>query len=299
MIEEQVPLKGKTMMRIGGIAQYYAELKTKDDVEAAWAFAMERDVPVVVLGSGTNTVFADGLIRALVIRIAADTVKYLPMEDLKTENCQLQTIEVHAGANLPMLLSECAKKGLDLSPLTGIPGTVGGAIFGNAGQGPGGIWIDRFVRSVTAFVDGGWRTFAREECDFGYRESSFKHGPDAAPVIWEAILDVPQGEPGAIEAEIERLLQKRIATQPHARTAGSIFKAHGTVPAWKLIDTAGLRGLSIGGAAISEQHANFLINKGSATFADAKAVIERVRETVDEPLDVEMRFIEEDGGLSF
>lgn len=119
------------------------------------------------------------------------------------------------------------------------------------------------------------------------------------PVIWEVTMTVPSGEPTAIQAEVQRLLQVRIDTQPHLKTAGSCFKAVGDTPAWKLIDAAGLRGTQIGGVQIAEKHANFLLNKGDATYADAKAIVEKVRATISEPLDVEMRFIETDGSLAF
>ncbi len=316
MIQESVSLAGKTTLRIGGTARFFAECKTREDIEAAWAFAKERDLPVIPLGSGSNTIFADGTINAVVVRIAAEDVTPIVEENDQIPNPNDQStpenighwslvighsthLRVQAGKNLPMLVNECAARGFDLSPLTGIPGTLGGAIVGNAGQGPGGIWLDSFIVSVTGFRDGAWEELSREQCDFGYRESRFKHGPDAGWIVWEAELAIPQRDPAAIQADIEALLQKRIATQPHRKTAGSIFKATGDTPAWKLIDAAGLRGLTIGGAQIAEKHANFMLNTGSATYADAKAIVERVRATIPEPLDVEMRFYEEDGGLGY
>ena len=124
-------------MRIGGTAKYYAELETKEDVEAAIAFAEEKNVPFIILGGGSNMIFADGTIDAFVARIATSTVT--------VEN---ETVSVDSGKNLPQLINELAEQGLDLSPLTGILGTVGGAVFGNAGQGPQGTWINGFVDSV-------------------------------------------------------------------------------------------------------------------------------------------------------
>lgn len=288
MIQENVPLAGKTTMRIGGTARYFAELVTRDDVEAAWAFAQEKDVPLIVLGSGSNSVFADGVVEALVVRIKNETI-----------TVEENTIRAGAGKNLAMLINELAKQNLDLSPLTGIPGTLGGAIFGNAGQGPQGIWLDHYVQDVTVFTEGQWKTHSHDECDFGYRESMFKHGTDHAPIIWETVLHVPSRAKAEVEADVQSLLQKRIETQPHIKTAGSCFKAVGGTPAWKLIDAAGLRGTTVGGVQIAEKHANFLLNKGNATYSDAKAIVERVKQTVTEPLDVEMRFIENDGSLAF
>lgn len=288
MIQENIPLAGKTTMRIGGTAHYFSELVTKEDVEAAFAFAGEKDVPVIVLGNGSNTVFSNETIEALIVRIKNETV-----------TADGNIIRVGSGKNLAMLINELAKQDLDLSPLTGIPGTIGGAIFGNAGQGPSGIWIDHYIKEVTAFMEGHWKTFTHDECDFGYRESMFKHGPSHTPIIWEAVLEVPSREKATVEADVQALLQKRIETQPHIKTAGSCFKAIGETPAWKLIDAAGLRGLKIGGIEIAQKHANFLLNTGSATYDDAKAIVNRVKETIKEPLDVEMRFIEKDGSLAY
>jgi UDP-N-acetylmuramate dehydrogenase len=288
MIQDLVPLAGKTTMRIGGKAKYYAELSTKDDVEAAMAFALEHDVPLIVLGGGSNTIFTDELVEALVVRIKNETT-----------TVDGNMVKVGSGKNLPMLINELAKQNLDLSPLTGILGTVGGAVFGNAGQGPNGIWIDSFVKEVLVFHENEWTVMSREQCDFGYRESRFKHGPEHAPVIWEVLLHVPTRPQAEIEKTIQELLKKRIETQPHVKTAGSCFKAVGETPAWKLIDAAGLRGAQVGGVQIAEKHANFLLNTGNATYHDAKAIVEKVKQTITEPLDVEMRFIEKDGSLAF
>ncbi len=293
-LQELASVGGKTTMRIGGQVRLFAQLMTKDDVDEAVHIAKERELPFILLGSGSNTVFSDGVVEAFVARIGHHAVT---IEDDK--------VTAGAGANLAMLVNDLAKQGLDLSPLTGIPGTIGGAIFGNAGQGPKGTWIDTYVESVTAYMGDGWKTFTKEECGFGYRESAFKRWTKQMdkwlimPIIWEVVLNVPSGDPATIQAEVQRLLQVRIDTQPHLKTAGSCFKAVGGTPAWKLIDAAGLRGHQIGGVQIAEKHANFLLNKGDATYADAKAIVEKVKSTIAEPLDVEMRFIETDGSLAF
>lgn len=303
-VREAFPLRGKTTMRIGGTAKYFSELKTKEDAEEAMSFAREHTLPLLPLGSGSNTVFSDGEIQALIVQIKHETVT---IDGAK--------VTVGAGKNLAMLINELAEKGMDLSALTGIPGTVGGAIFGNAGQGPKGVWIDSFIKSVTIF-DGEWKTFSRDECGFGYRESGFKSGKwtplrqgyegqevesgkFADPIIWEAELVIPLGDPQAIKANVQQLLQKRIETQPHLKTAGSCFKGVGGEPAWQLIDAAGLRGLKVGGVEISPKHANFLINTGEATYDDAVKIVEKVKRAVPENLEVEMRFVEADGQVRF
>lgn len=273
-------------MRIGGNARYYAEIASENDVEEAWRKAQELHVPLIVLGGGSNTVFADGTVNALVARIGAG--------DVKIEG---DTVIVEAGKNLAMLLNELAENGLDLSALTGIPGMVGGAVFGNAGQGPNGVWMDTFVQSVTVFVEGKWKTFSREDCEFSYRGSVFKE-MKGAPIIWRATLRVPRRPAKEVQADIERLLRKRMETQPHRKTAGSCFKAVGKTPAWQLIDRANLKGEKFGGIQVSEKHANFLLNTGEATFCDVERAIREIRTAVVEPLDVEMRLYSQDGSTT-
>ncbi|MBP9773842.1 MAG: UDP-N-acetylmuramate dehydrogenase [Candidatus Peribacteraceae bacterium] len=287
IFREHFPIGSKTTMRIGGTVRYYAELKTREDCEEAIAFAADKKIPIIPLGSGSNTIFTDGEVNALVVQLRNYSVAI-----------DGNSVTVGCGKNLPMLINELAAKGLDLSPLTGIPGTVGGALFGNAGQGPKGIWIDSFVNSVTAFMDGAWHMMDRENCTFGYRESKFKHSKTPV-ILFETTFIIPSGDPAIIKQSIESLLQKRIDTQPHVRTAGSCFKAVGDVPAWKLIDAAGLRGTKIGDIEIAQKHANFLLNTGKATYSDAKKVVELVKQKITQPLDVEMRFVEENGTLAF
>jgi UDP-N-acetylmuramate dehydrogenase len=288
-------------MRIGGTAAYYAELSEKEDIEAAVVFAQEKNIPLIPLGGGSNMIFADGEINALVIRITASDVN---IDQPTTDN--RQPITIQSGKNLPQLINELAEEGFDLSPLTGILGTVGGAVFGNAGQGPKGTWINGFVDSVTAYVDGKWKIMSNEDCNFSYRESWFKEQsqlPTAncqlPPIIWSVSLMIPKKDPDQIKAEISRLLQQRLDTQPHVKTAGSCFKAVGGTPAWQLIDAAGLRDAKSNGVHISEKHANFLINDGEATFEDAVNVVHTIEEGIDSGLEVEMRFVKEDGSLEF
>ncbi|OIO54346.1 hypothetical protein AUJ46_03340 [Candidatus Peregrinibacteria bacterium CG1_02_54_53] len=283
-IQERVPLAPKTTMRIGGCARYYAELSRQSDVEIAWKFAQEKGVPMIALGSGSNTVFADGTIDALVVRVVANGI-----------DVSGNIVRAEAGAPLATVITQLAKRGLDFSALTGIPGTVGGAIFGNAGQGPQGTWLDHYVQTVSAFVEGEWKIFSRKECDFRYRDSVFKRLLN--PLLWKVTLTVPSRPAQAIEREITMLLKKRAVAQPFTRTAGSCFKAFNGTPAWKIIDAAGLKGLTIGDLQVSEKHANFLVNKERATFADVRALIKTIRERTNQPLELEMRLIEESGSL--
>lgn len=296
IIHSLLPLGPKTTMKIGGKARAFAELKTRKDAEEAYAYAQTHNLPLVVLGSGSNTIFADGIVEALVVTVKADGL------ELRGDLARAE-----AGLPLATLINKLADHDHDLSPLTGIPGTVGGAIFGNAGQGPQGVWIDHFVNRVTVFADGAWQSLTRGECQFAYRESIFKHWPPnplrptpyALPLIWEVLLKVPTRPKAEVKIEIERLLGKRLEAQPFARTAGSCFKAlkDGT-PAWKVIDAAGLKGKRMGTIGVSEKHANFLVSGQDPTFADAEKLIAEIRKTTGQPLELEMRLIGNDGSLA-
>lgn len=298
--QELISVGKKTTMLIGDRARWYAELSSEEEVEKACAFCKKHAVPLIVLGSGSNTVFADAVIEALVVRLKAESVAIADIEDEFSAE-----VTVEAGKNLAMLIGELAEKNIDLSALTGIPGTVGGAVFGNAGQGVTGTWMDSFVETVTAYVGGEWQTLTKAECKFRYRESWFKDQADglhttdnAAPVIWSVKLRLPRRNAAIVKAEIETLLTKRIETQPHVKTAGSCFKSlpDGT-PAWKLIDEAGLRGKREGGVCISEKHANFLINEGGGTFADVLSLAEAVKRAVPRLPHIEMRLYDENGKI--
>lgn len=285
-IREHEPIGTKTTMRIGGTARFYAELRSEEDVEFAYRFAVQHSIPLIVIGGGSNTIFNNHETDALVVRIKADATHW-----------EGNTVRVQSGKFLASLVMEAAERGLDLSALTGIPGMVGGAIFGNAGQGHGGIWIDSFVRKVKVFKLGEWHLYEPEECRFSYRESAFKHLSEPT-LIWETVLEIPSGQPETVKAEVERLLKKRIETQPHLKTAGSCFKSmpDGT-PAWKLIEAAGLRGLTVGGIQVSEKHANFLLNVGNGTFEDALEITKQIKAKVPNIEAVEMRFYDKRGNI--
>ncbi|MBI5156027.1 FAD-binding protein [Candidatus Peregrinibacteria bacterium] len=226
----------------------------------------------------------------MVVRVLADRLTIEPMANSQ----QPMSLTVEAGKILATLINECAANNLDLSPLAGIPGTVGGAIVGNAGQGAKGIWIGTYVDHVTVLLGGEWRTYPVGACGFRYRDSVFKMLPGC--IVWEAVLTPPPRPKVEVLTEVEHLLKKRFETQIHGKTAGSCFKSlpDGT-SAWQLIDAAGLRGLRCGDVQISEKHANFLLNAGTGTFRDVLSVIGTVREKEPRLAEIEMRLYGKDG----
>lgn len=288
-ILEHEKIGAKTTMKIGGTARYYGEIATKEDVVQAHTFAKEKNIPLITFGGGSNTVFADGEVNALVCRMKADKM-----------DVSGNVVRVEPGKILGSMLFELAEHDLDFSKMTGILGTMGGAVFGNAGQGFTGTWINSFIKEVTFFLDGEWKTWTNAECNFRYRESGFKDLANAGHLllIWETVLELPSRPKEEIKADIAAALKRRTETQLTLKTAGSFIKTQpdGTM-AWQLIDAAGLRGKRIGGVEISEKHANFLVNVENGSFNDVVEMDKLVREKIPQIPNIEMRLYGEDGRI--
>ena len=181
---------------------------------------------------------------------------------------------VYAGVSSGELLKACKKYGkLGAEFLAGIPCTVGGAAYMNAGVG--GRYFSEIVRSVIVYEDGCLRTYPKEECGYAYKRSRFMSGG----VILGVVLDLKDGTPSLVQEEIAAQLQRR-AHLPKGRSMGCVFKNPEGEVAGKLIEGAGLKGLRIGGAVVSEQHANFIINDQNATSLDVRLLIEKIQEAV-------------------
>ena len=181
---------------------------------------------------------------------------------------------VYAGVSSGELLKACKKHGkVGAEFLAGIPCTVGGAAYMNAGVG--GRYFSEIVRSVIVYEDGCLRTYPKAECGYAYKHSRFMSGG----VILGVVLNLQDGSPQIVQEEIAAQLQRR-AHLPKGRSMGCVFKNPEGQVAGKLIEAAGLKGLRIGGAVVSEQHGNFIINDQNATVADVRALIDRIRDVV-------------------
>jgi UDP-N-acetylmuramate dehydrogenase len=274
-----------TSFKIGGPADLVVVPEDAEDLKAALAFARSQQLPVFVLGSGSNTLVRDGGIRGMVI---------LPerFQDLEREGTQ---VTVGAGVRISRLLAFCSKQGLTgLEFLSGIPGTVGGAVWGNAGAW-GGATADRLARVQLVTEEGDDLLLGCETIPFAYRFSGFPKGA----VIVRATFALAAGDPTTIRQRISRWLVQRNASQPvEFRSAGSIFKNPPEDYAGRLVDAAGVKGTRIGGAMISEKHGNFFVNLGDARAADVLALValarERVRATAGIDLELEIRVLGED-----
>ena len=267
-----------TTLRVGGAADRLVAVHSRDELLAALGLARDAGVPWFVLGNGSDLVVADAGIRGLVIRNRARSVT-------------INAPELHADAGAPMALLvrrsiEAGLAGLEFG--TSIPGTLGGAVWANAGA------HGREMRDVVVAVEA-WDPSAGEvigldaaACAFAYRESRFKH---AREVVVAASLSLGRDAPDAIAARVAEHQAQRVATQPLAdQNAGSVFRNPPGDHAGRLIDAAGLKGLRIGTASVSNLHANFIVTDRGGRAADVRALGDRVRAEVRSTFGVDLRY---------
>ena len=262
------PLASVTWFRVGGVAEALFRPADVEDLSAFLA-ALPRDIPVTVLGVASNLLVRDGGVRGVVIRLLRGFV------DVRIEGT---TVVAGAGAldlNVALSARDHGVAGLEF--LSGVPGTIGGALRMNAGA-YGGEMKDIVERAEMVGRDGARRIVSVGELGFTYRHSA---APEDA-IFVAATLRGRAGDQGAIGARIVEIDQAREASQPRSRTGGSTFVNPPGAKAWELIDRAGCRGLRIGGAQVSEKHCNFLINTGDATAHDIETLGEEVRRRVFE-----------------
>lgn len=250
-LKENEPLAKYVNFRIGGPARWLVEAKTEREVAEALRLAKEAGVPTFILGGGSNTLPSDQGFAGLVVKIA-----------LRSFDINGTTVRADAGAMSAGLARATAEAGLaGLEWMISLPGTVGGAVRGNAGCF-GGEVKDNLV-SARILRSGRITEVSAADCAFGYRDSAFKRSDD---VILSATFALAPGIPSVLKAKMEEQLAKRKASQPtNAGSAGCVFKNPPGQSAGRLVDEAELKGQTIGDAEISQAHGNFIVNKGRAT----------------------------------
>lgn len=267
-ILKQEPMSAHTSFRIGGPADYYAEPQNLEELKAILATAKRLNLPVTIIGNGTNLLVRDGGIRGLVLKLA--------FKELKVEANRLV-----AGCGLPLIL--VAKKAAELG-LTGlefaggIPGCLGGAVYMNAGAYDGEM--AKAVEQITVLdmASGEVKVLQKQELDFSYRHCSVQN---KGLLIVEVVLQLATGAKEAIQAKMEKFNAARVEKQPlNYPSAGSTFKRPEGYFAAALIDQNGLKGLSVGGAEVSTKHAGFVINKGGATAKDVLELIAKIQAVI-------------------
>lgn len=305
-IQKNIPLAPLTTFKIGGPAKFFAEVKNETELLEALDFAKENKLEIFMLGGGSNILFSDKGFDGLVIRLL--NTKY---QILNTK------IECDAGLQLSEVVKLAKENSLTgLEWAVGIPGTVGGAVRGNAGAFGGEMANN--VESVRALEISGNRTniveYKKADCNFSYRNSFFKETPGM--IVLSAKLKVTKGDKEAIEKRMQEIIKIRTEHQPKGFSSGSVFKnpivenqellerfakdtgakaKDDVIPAGWLIEEAGFKGKKIGGVMVSEKHANFFINDGTATAEDviilAGIIKQKLREHYDVPIKEEIMYV--------
>jgi UDP-N-acetylmuramate dehydrogenase len=311
-VKENEPLSKHTNFRIGGPARWFVEARSEADVREAITFAKEQRVSYCVIGGGSNVLVSDEGFSGVVIQMAMRGVHvqrdFSPVEQDATSGragsasggkvAGNTLVVAEAGALSTAVARQTADVGLQgLEWAVSLPGTIGGAVRGNAGCF-GGEMKDSVV-SVRVLRDGDIVEIGKDEAGFSYRESAFKHSND---IILSVTLALHPGDRGTLRQKLDETLAKRKASQPHyGGSAGCLFKNHDAtdeelqrlareldvlpyemsasrrIPAGWLIDKLGLKGTRIGDAEISQEHGNFVVNLGKATASDVVQIIALVK----------------------
>ena len=280
------PMSGHTTLRLGGPADYMVFPRNAEEIAGLFAEAAAHDLPVTVIGHGSNLLVLDGGIRGLVICIGKN------MREITLEG---NRITAQAGAMLGSVAMEAAEAGLSgLEFASGIPGTVGGGVTMNAGAYDGEM--SQVVTRVKGICpDGKAVELSREEMNFSYRHSVVQ---EKDLIVTEVEFELREGDPAAIRAKMSELNARRAEKQPlDVPSAGSTFKRPQGYYAAALIDQCGLKEYSVGGAQVSMKHAGFLVNTGTSS-RDYLELVRKVQQIVEErtgvKLETEIRIIGEE-----
>ncbi len=265
LLQKNKPLASFCTYQIGGPADYFVEARNEEELLAALAWAEKEGVPVFVMGGGSNVLFDDAGFRGLVIRVKMNQLE-LHGEELWAE----------AGAMVAQVVKTAADAGLTgLEAWNGLPGTVGGAVYGNAGCF--GVESKDLLKEARVWKEREIKTVKAADLHYDYRDSRLKH---ESAVVLSAIFQLKKGNPEAIAARMKEIAKSRIQKQPAGSSTGSFFKNPPGDHAGRLIEAAGLKGRTFGKARVSPEHANFFMNLGGATSADVLHLVQEVEATV-------------------
>ena len=262
------PMSKHTSFKIGGPAEIFIKVNEIKDLQSVLKISKENNIPITVIGNGSNVLVSDEGIKGIVVKIELEKIEIEENEILK----------VGSGVKLAFLAQKCLKEELEgFEFASGIPGTIGGAIRMNAGAH--GSEMKDIVKNITYMTrDGKIQVISNEEAKFEYRTSIFAQKDY---IILEVEMQLRKGNSEEIKGKMDEYAKYRKEKQPiEYPSAGSTFKRGNDFITAKLIDECGLKGYQIGGAQISEKHAGFIINKGSATAEDVKQLMKYVEEQV-------------------
>ncbi|MGB9598831.1 MAG: UDP-N-acetylmuramate dehydrogenase, partial [Minisyncoccales bacterium] len=268
-VKKNILLKNHTTFKIGGRAKYFFEAKRKEDLIRATFLAKKLKLPYFILGGGSNVLVSDKGFEGIVIKVENKNLSVLNSE-----------IYAEAGVKLAKIVNVAAENSLSgFEFLVGIPGTVGGAIFGNCGAF--GKSIGDLIKEVEIFdlKSNCLKVLKKRDCAFSYRDSIFKKNKNL--IILSAIFKLKRKKKDEILKKMKENLKEKIKSQPlNFPSAGCIFKNPGKISAGKLIEMANLKGKKIGGAKISEKHANFILNFKKAKAKDVRRLIRFIKQKV-------------------
>ena len=276
IVKENAPLKDLTWYGLGGCAEYLVRPKDVPQLQQVVRLCAEHGLPMRVLGLGSNLLVSDEGVKGVVLKLDSEAFTQVTFEGT--------TLKAGAGANLNKLVLDSVRKGLcGLEALTGIPGSIGGAVRMNAGGNFGDIGSG--TQSVTV-MDAQGNVFekSKPELVFDYRWVNI-----TAPIILDATIELTQSDPDQMLKMVKEVWIYKKNTQPlNTRNAGCIFKNSRGMSAGALIDRAGLKGLQVGGAFVSEKHANFITTESGCKSADVQQLIAQIRKKVKEKFDIEL-----------
>ena len=305
-IQENVPLAPLTTFKIGGPARFFVEVSAEEALSEALRYAKDNNLKIFILGGGSNILISDDGFDGLVVRFKSGNPKAKP---LVTQRLSLG-VECWSGDNLSSVVNFCRDNSLaGLEWAVGIPGSVGGAIRGNVGAYGGEIKdCVESVKVLDLAGDSDCRVFENGSCQFSYRNSAFKQNPNL--IVLSCILKLEKGDKNEIEAKMKEVIGKRTQKIPTDFSPGSFFQnptvtdknliarfekdmevscRDNKLPAGWLIDEVGLRGKKIGGAMVSDKHANFVINIGGAKAQDVVMLASFIKMKVRDELGVQMK----------
>jgi len=277
-VSEDEPLASRTSFGIGGPADFFVELARPETIEQAMEGCRDRDIPYLLLGAGTNLLIADGGIEGLVVRVV-------------NREHQVEGTRVRAGAGLKMMrlariVADANLRGFEFA--IGVPGTVGGAVYQDAGCW--GKEIHEVLVEVEGFMPGsGRQTWKPPALKFGYRTSALRDGDLKGGLVIAATIHLTRGDGEEAKQLMAKLTRERSETQPiKTKNCGSVFKNPAGDSAGRLVQAAGLKGTREGAALVSPLHGNFIVNEGGATASDVKRLIERVMAEVKRRFGIEL-----------
>jgi UDP-N-acetylmuramate dehydrogenase len=277
-VSEDEPLASRTSFGIGGPADFFVELGRPQAIENLIEGCAERGIPYLLLGAGTNLLVADAGVEGLVLRIVN-----------REHHVDGRVVRAGAGLKMMRLARIVADAGLcGFEFAIGVPGTVGGAVYQNAGCW--GKELREVLVEVEGFMPGaGKKTWKRADLQFAYRTSALREGALKGGLVVEATIQLERGDGEQAKALMAKLTRERAETQPiKTKNCGSVFRNPPGDSAGRLVQAAGLKGAREGMAVVSSMHGNFIVNEGGATAADVKKLIERIQAEVKRRFNVEL-----------